>query len=530
MYEKYLKMIELYTNDLYIKRDKKDIVVGGRERCIFISALIIGLLAHGFMLTTKIVYSDEIFYSFGLGATFSSNRWGLGCIYYIGSKLFDFFSNPMINGLLSICLIALSVMLLYRMLDFKMKISAILLSAVMVSFPVIASIFICMFTAPVYQLALLFSIAAIYILKDELSPHRILLSSILISISLGIYQAYITVSICVTCLVLMNKLLKNTKAASVIKNGIVILISGILGLVEYFALNKFFIWATDTVVTDYKGMDSMGTLDLHKIPYMIINTYKEFFLDYTWKGINAFPIIVIGIAVMAIAGIVLLIKILRKINSHLNKSLFIVILLFFPLCANSIFLLSTDPSYSVTTLMQYSLVMSFGIPLLVIENTELEIGAGNKLLSKFIIFSFVIVISGYIYLDNSCYLKATYLQKQADSYYTCMINSIKQTKEYKDEYPVAFIGDFNFEDETIYYNPDIRNIRVTGYNAESLKNMLIYRPIEYMKINCGYSPQIIEDTNALENNTYVKDMPTYPDYGSIKVIDDVVVVKLNTND
>lgn len=523
MYGKYAQEINHFIDSLYIKNDEC------KNKLIFVSALIMGLLAHGFMFTTKIISSDEVFYSFGLGATFSSNRWVLGCIYYIGSKLFDFFSNPIINGLLSICLIALAVMLLYRMLDFKMKISAILLSAVMVSFPVITSIFICMFTAPIYQLALLLSIAAIYILKDELSPLRILGSSILISVSLGIYQAYITVSICVTCLVLMNKLLNNIKTVKIIRSGIAILISGILGLIEYFALNKFFIWVTDTVVTDYKGMDSMGTLDLHKIPYMIINTYKEFFLDYTWKGINGFPIIVIGIAIMAFVGILLLTKTLKKINSNLNKSLFIMILLFFPLCANSIFLLSTDPSYSVTTLMQYSLVMSFCIPLLVIENTEIEREVGNKLFSKFIILSFIIVISGYVYLDNSCYLKATYLQKQADSYYTCMINSIKQTKEYKDEYPVAFIGDFDFEDETIYHNPDIKNITVTGYNAESLKNMLIYRPIEYMKINCGYSPLIIEDTSDLENNTYVKDMPTYPDYGSIKVIDDVVVVKLNTN-
>lgn len=42
----------------------------------------------------------------------------------------------------------------------------------------------------------------------------------------------------------------------------------------------------------------------------------------------------------------------------------------------------------------------------------------------------------------------------------------------------------------------------------------------------GYSPQLAENTNELENLDAVKNMTSYPDYGSVKIINDTVVVKV----
>lgn len=505
-------------------------VIGGdcqnHDRLIFITALLSGIIAHGYMFTTKIIYADEIYYSFGLGSTFPSNRWGLGIVYHFGSKFFDFFSNPLFNGLISVTFIAFSCMLLYRLLDLHTKISAIILSMTMVVFPVIASIFICMFTAPMYQISLFLSVLAIYILKENRSFTRILLSSIAISISLGIYQAYITVSLCTAILLLIVKLMNSDLIKKSIYHGMCILAAGILGLIEYFIINKIFLIIVDTTAIDYKGMDTMGQLDLGKMPSLVIETYKNYFVDYTWNGINAFIIIPILLFIIAVVTVILF---FTNIDIPCrNKVCISFLFLLFPLCANSIYLMSTDEGYNVTNLMQYSLMMSLCIPVIILDKLWFRQKKSAVIQTlTLILTTFLLCVNFvYSYIDNSCYLKATYLQKQADTYYTTLISTIKQTPGYKDEYPVAFIGDFNIDDRSITVNTDMAGIEITGYHSQTISYMLEYRPIEYMKINCGYSPQLAENTNELENLDAVKNMTSYPDYGSVKIINDTVVVKV----
>ncbi len=45
-----------------------------------------------------------------------------------------------------------------------------------------------------------------------------------------------------------------------------------------------------------------------------------------------------------------------------------------------------------------------------------------------------------------------------------------------------------------------------------------------MKNWCGYDPVTLDETEFLERDE-IKQMPCYPDYGSIRVIDETVVIK-----
>ena len=71
----------------------------------FLSALIAGLVCHGYAFTNKLVNHDEIESLFGKGATITSGRWGLE----LSKLLLPNWSMPWIYGLLTLLLISVSV-------------------------------------------------------------------------------------------------------------------------------------------------------------------------------------------------------------------------------------------------------------------------------------------------------------------------------------------------------------------------------------------------------------------------------------
>ena len=74
---------------------------------------------------------------------------------------------PLINGILTIFLIGLIVIFILKILKIENKILSIILAGLLVSFPVVASLFIYMFTAPAYFLAILLNVLAIYLFSKK---------------------------------------------------------------------------------------------------------------------------------------------------------------------------------------------------------------------------------------------------------------------------------------------------------------------------------------------------------------------------
>ena len=78
-----------------------------RDRLPFLTALAVGMLAHGYAFANKLVNHDEIESLFGKGATVTSGRWGLELI----KVLFPDWSMPWLYGLLSLVMMAAAILL-----------------------------------------------------------------------------------------------------------------------------------------------------------------------------------------------------------------------------------------------------------------------------------------------------------------------------------------------------------------------------------------------------------------------------------
>ena len=133
----------------------------------------------------------------------------------------------------------------------------------------------------------------------------------------------------------------------------------------------------------------------------------------------------------------------------------------------------------------------------------------------------------YIYRDNAAYFKADFLKVQAVTWFTVLESEIKGTEGYRDEMPVVYIGERGVEDYSLTQMPYFDSITLSGFEQDIADLVNNYAWRAFMERHCGYAPEEIWDREAYEEMDEVKQMSSYPDEGSIKVINDVIVIKFS---
>ena len=144
----------------------------------------------------------------------------------------------------------------------------------------------------------------------------------------------------------------------------------------------------------------------------------------------------------------------------------------------------------------------------------------------------------YTVYANIVYFYVDIKQEQSISYFTCMESQIKSTPGYNDEYPVAIV--YSPEYQTRMETNDLSMIntdfdygfyvvRSVPYRTYGTRELLVirtdYNRERFMRLWTGYNPTLIS-SDEFSELPEVEAMPAYPDDGSIKIINDTVVIKL----
>jgi len=177
--------------------------------------------------------------------------------------------------------------------------------------------------------------------------------------------------------------------------------------------------------------------------------------------------------------------------------------------------------------MVYGGVMTLFIPIQFWES-EIIKSSDSKVIKKYNTFVVVVLMTmsiGFIRFDNIAYLKANILQTQFISYYTNLISRIKSLEGYRDDMKIAYIktGIGGIHDKTVTVYPEFEDVNIMPYHPSSYIIRYTSYP-EIMRLWCAFNPEIV-DGKLYESREDVKQMPTYPNDGSVKIIDDIVVVK-----
>lgn len=506
-----------------------------KNKNIVLSCIIFGIISHGIGFVNFYAIHDQAhsFFDGGnVGSTFASGRWGLGFLSIIIDRLFGnhHYSFPLLNSVLSLAFISIAVVLLASLFRIVSPLYRVILSAVMVSTPVVTGTFGYMFTAPYYMGAFVLSVFGAFVICRYSKKSLIIFGILLLAFATGIYQAYVPVVITIFFLYFLFSIL--IKDASDIKQQIRLLlklfVSFISFLVIYLLINSLIIFLGNVKLTDYQGISSMTNFSFEIIINRIINAYKFFFFPPIYNPKNIFPInsrfayyffIIINVIVF---GYLLYLQIKKRRFKTAIFSLLIIFLL--PLSINFIYIMAD--SDLVHNLMLYSNVLIILFPLTFLSRFKAI--ASKMIFTRVVSFAMVLVsmfcVCTFIFYDNSFYMKADLLQRRLTSYYTSLVTQIKSTEGYRESMPVVFVDFDNFRDSSVQ-DIERMDIDIFPYYSQTTQSIINnYAWKEQIQLFTGFSPEYVDSSSFIHENQVVS-MPSYPYYGSIKVINDCVVVK-----
>ena len=503
-----------------IKIGKYTLQINEQWKIGFIATWIFGLLAHAYRFFNFLPTWDTMFNFKGTGATFYSGRCFLGFF----SGLSTEYDMAWLNGAFSLFYISIVVVLLADMFEIKSKMATVMLAALIVTFPTVTSTFAYMFTADGYMMAFLLSVLGVYCTwkwKFGIFP-----GMAFIGLSMGTYQAYISVTLIVVVLLALMHLVVEGKTfkevffadwkyVAVVIGGAVFykVVSGILN--SYYGI----------VLTGYQGIDSVGIMSFEEYGQAVHKSMSS--LAHFWClhgglfATNKYGLVnaaIVGGIVLATVLLVIKNKTYKNIPGLLITVVALIVLPFLPFSVNFV-----SPGTSYHTLMQMGICFIYVLLLLYLER-----GKWNHVIEKGLKVFGVLVLAFICYFNT---LQANYAYTSMNlsyekSYGICsnILDRIEQLEEYPDISKVAIIGRYQadsagFED----LNPTIMGVSQDTflwgeYHYISMWNSCFGRSFA---MSSGDEKAAIQETEEYQN------MSVYPARDSVAVINDTIVIKLS---
>ena len=206
----------------------------------FISTYIFGLLAHAYGLLNNNLSHDALN---AFIATEVEEVWKIELGRFLVPAYRAIFrgsvSLPWLIGILGFFWVSLSVFLVIKLFDVKSKISTIIISALMITnITLISQIATYVYEFDFNAFALLISILAVYVYRKCDKRWSIVAGSLLLLVTICIYQAYISVAAAMVVLLMIKDVLEDVKLKDIFKNFVFSIIMIIGSLVLYLFVSE----------------------------------------------------------------------------------------------------------------------------------------------------------------------------------------------------------------------------------------------------------------------------------------------------
>lgn len=526
----------------------------------FFSALVFGLLAHMVPMTGDFPNHD------GLGSLYfnqdmlSSGRWFLSLACGISS----YFALPWLIGVLSVLYIGIAAALTCAVLKIRNKYSAIVIGALMATFPALASTFAYVFTMDGYMLGLLMAVAAVYFTRKF--RFGWIGGAVLLALSLGTYQAYLPVAVILSMyaalLILMgeNRRIATSKtsgsseeaagteerdsAKTKILRILRFLYMGLLGGGLYFVILKVFLKVRGVSMGAYQGGSNLvGGKSLEAATEVkMAAAYKDFAVFSVRSKVlapNVFVWIALGILIGA--ALMLLLREIVKKKWYKRPVLYIAIILIaviYPVASNVVMIVMGDVTYHAIMRYQWVLIPIILIALcdrLAYKPEYYAAAAGRESFVKLV--TWLIPVLGcliafcYIVTDNIGYSNLQKKYERTYAYCERLLDRIEQTDGYYPGIPIAIIGVVS-EDQ--YPKADLTE-GVTDNLIGLSGDYLCYKGADYkhfFKAYLGADLNIIsgEEIGEIYNSEEYVLMDSFPGKTSVKLVDGTIYVKTENID
>lgn len=492
----------------------------------FMSAIVIGLITHLYMIVNKFPNMDSMSNFYFDQNMVTSGRWFLKYACGISS----YYDLNLVNGLLAIVFLAISAVYVVLFFDVKRKPSMILISAVMVTFPAVAATMSYMYTVDGYMLGLLMAILAAYITKKH--KFGFIFGAILLALSLGTYQTYMTATVLLCIFDIIFSLTENEDIYDVWNKGYKYLIMGLGGGVIYFVVLKIFLAVEHKKLDSYQGINEIETFNLAAMPERIAEVFHDFGA-FMFKGrifVNNFVTMVIMSIIVSVTLVAIFVLFGKNgaFKKWYNWLVLAICIALIPFGTNFM-LLFTSGIEQNHLLMRMQWVFFI---VAAIVTAERMIVAFESIKEKLVVAkTLTVVLVGilcynFFLMDNIAYFNLQQRYEKTYAYCVRLLDRIEQTEGYYQGMPICMVGEIS---KSSYPSTDL-----TKDITEKIKgtdgDWVLYKGAQYeefMKNYLGASLNILEGDYVIDMyySEEYSEMTSFPDKGSIKIVNGIMYIK-----
>ena len=431
--------------------------------------------------------------------------------------------SPWIVGVLFFCWMALANLLTIKLFDVNSLGRQVIVCGLMCSNVTLsltgATYIYCM---DEYAMALFFAVAAAYLFQK--CPHGGFLGVLCLVLSMALYQSYFTITLVFCYLFAILNILKGRPLWDVIKQGVKSLVLMIGSFILYFMT-----WTMVCKLLEIEKnrlgetMLTKSMSELWQVICTAISTYTTYLTTESGYLFGVlFPLLNILLIIILCINVIMWVR--NKTIPIQSKVLLISLIIIAPFVFNSSsILLAGNASY----LTHYARMLIYLLVLIVVEQN-----IDHSLLECIRLRRIAGVLLCLVIWQNTVFANQIYMKKDFEKVSTALIVSrlierVEQVEGYvPGETPVTFVGHLS---ENAYLNrgrAGYENVKfLPGLGSD---NAVTYTGTlySYLGVYLNYPISLI-DGEVFSEDEQVKNMPVFPQIGSVEMIDQTVVVKLS---
>ncbi len=488
----------------------------------FLTALIVGLIAHIYKLTNWLPNWDSLVFRYDVQNMTALGRWFLSVVCAPSS----YYDLPFVAGFLAILLHGLGAVCICKIFDVKKNITAGLIGAVVATFPTVTSVMTYNYVADGYACAFLLACLSAMLLTKEKPCY--IGAAVLLTLSCGIYQAYITVTIMLLLLSLILELLyKDTDLKKILGKCVSYLLTGVAGMGLYYLLHTVIVKLTGTVLLDYQGFGNATALqgiDIAGALYVIKTSFVSYFFDFS-NGLSVFT--VVNCVVLGLTLVLYLMDVIRNKLSIGKLLLLCVCVIMLPIGASVLAFINSSIDYH--NLMKMGFVVFYLFLILQYERIDFGCVKCSAVKSWAVFGVLLVLVFDQIIIANVSYHKLNMAYEKSYGTLIRMADRIEQTEGAAECDRILVIGQLaDSEAYSALLPPDMTGT-TDGYILRA-DDEVVGQSVLCSALNdyCGKDYQFLagEEKTALLEKIDPDSLNNWPAADCICIVDDVIVIKL----
>ncbi|WP_418972840.1 glucosyltransferase domain-containing protein [Allofournierella sp.] len=499
--------------------------------CAFWSTVAAGLLIHFYRLANYITVDDTPYFSYSPQDTSELGRWFLQWAGAISSYM----ELPALNSLLAIFYLSLFAVLVVELFEIRHKFYATLVGGILASLPAFTTTLMFGYAADPYMLAML--MAGVAVLCADRAPlmQGIVLGSLLLGLSMAIYQAYIDVAAVLCISSLLFAILKEKREQFWRKIALLLLrfvCIGVGGILFYIVGTKMVLGIKGVVASDYGGFSTMGGINFKgslNVLYQIYLSPRHIFMDEFCYADRAMWQLLGWLAILTIIGLALRQTAKSGLRPHHWSRISAVLLCVALLPAAAHLLAIAQPHiFPYNSLNAFASGILWVVLLALIAKQE-KPGIVTTLLRWFALVVVALSIWHFILIAQQCYKVARIVTERDMAVGNRVLMRMEEIEGYDLEGKVWFSGIVVPTESTTGLMQQAEKLRVNMRGLHT--DTLLYGDNAYhiwMNEILGTAFQFAtaEEKQRIAQTPEYGAMPPWPEEGCVKMIDDVLVVRL----